>query len=391
MKLYTEIYLILVIGAFFIDFLLYKQSKKRIFITKVFTFGSSILFITGFTWVKLFYKFYADPHLPFYIMWFDFCFLIIYSSKLLLIISNFIKAKSTFTPKTINIFTTLILSVSVFVLFAGAFFYPKKTNTTTVEISFKNLPEQFTDYCIVQFSDVHLGSRPSEFEFYKQIVSEINRQNPDLVVFTGDMVNNFESEMDGFDSIFLEIKSKDGTFAVLGNHDYGDYTVWDSPQKKAKNLQKLKNHFSKFGFRLLNNESVFIRKQNDSIELIGVENFSKKGQKNYSNLTKAMINNQIASFKILLSHNPEHWDCEIVPKTDIDLTLSGHTHAAQMGWKLFGKVYSPAVLKYPQYNGLYEKDNQKIYVSRGVGYIGLPMIMGLHPEITVIKLKKLQL
>jgi len=388
MKLYTEIYLLLILSTFAIDFILYKQSKKRILITKVFIFSSTVLFFAGFTWIKLFYKYFSIPELPLYIMWFDFLFLLIYFPKLILISAHFIQTKWKINQRIVRLFSTSIISLSLVIICAGAFLFPQKISITTIEIPFEKLPDAYNNYSIVQFSDVHLGSRTNQLNFLKKIVTEINRQKPDMVVFTGDMVNNFASEMQGYDSLFLQIRSKDGNFAVLGNHDYGDYTVWDSPEKKTENLKQVKKAFKRFGFRLLNNESVTLHTQNDSIELIGVENFSKKSAKNYADLQKAIKNTNKNTFKLLLSHNPEHWELEILPQTNIDLTLSGHTHAAQMGIKVFGKVYSPAVFLYKQFNGLYEKEEQKIYVSRGVGFIGLPVMMGLYPEITVIKLKK---
>ncbi len=390
MKLYTEIYILLVALTFTIDLLLYKQSKKSIFINTIYIFLPGALFIAGFTWVKFFYQLFSTPKLPLFIMWFNMLFLAIYIPKLLCFISNFVKQKSRFNKQTINNVCLLLISFYLFLLFYGAFVTPNRIKVTNIEIAFENLPDSFHNFTIVQFSDAHLGSRPNDLKFYKNIVDSINQQSPDLVVFTGDMVNNFANEMNRFDTIFLRIKAKNGKFAVLGNHDYGDYTVWKSTEAKSENLKQIKNSFEKFGFRLLNNESTYLKQNNDSIALIGVENFSKKAHKNYSNLSASLKNVDNKLFKLLLSHNPEHWEMEILPQTNIDLTLSGHTHAAQMGIQVNGEVYSPAVFLYKQYNGLYEKENQKIYVSRGIGFIGLPLLIGLNPEITVIKLKKIR-
>jgi predicted MPP superfamily phosphohydrolase len=321
-------------------------------------------------------------------MWFNLLFLVIYIPKLLWIIGNIIKQKTQLKKSTINNVFCISTALYLLLLFYGTFITPNRIKINNVEITIHNLPVSFDNYTIVQISDVHLGSRPTDKKFYKNVVDIINNQKPDIVVFTGDMVNNFASEMVGFDTVFLRIKAKNGKFAVLGNHDYGDYTVWNSSQAKSENLQQIKKSFTNFGFRLLNNESIILKNGLDSIGLIGVENYRKKDYNNYSNLKKALKDIDNKSFKILLSHNPEHWEKEILPQTNIDLTLSGHTHAAQMGVQLNRKVYSPAVFLYKQYNGLYEKENQKIYVSRGIGYIGLPMLIGLNPEITVIKLKK---
>ncbi len=388
MKLYTEIYLLLVVFITAVDFLLYKQSKNRALVNKIFCFLPSLLFLAGFTWVKLFYKLYSDPQLPLIIMWFNLLFLTIYVPKFIVLIAGFVQLKARIERRKMQIYKALFVFAFFIFLIVGVFITPNRIDVRSVAISFEDLPAGFHDYTIVQFSDVHLGSRPRDKRFYKNIVAEINRQKPDLVVFTGDMVNNFASEMAGFDSVFLQIKSKDGNFAVSGNHDYGDYTTWATPKVKQQNLTEIKKTFTGLGFRLLNNESVYIKHGKDSIALLGVENFSTKEYRNYADLKKALNRVDKKSFKLLLSHNPEHWEHEILPQTDIDLTLSGHTHAAQMGMEVNGKVYSPAVFLYRQYNGIYKQKNQAIYVSRGVGYIGLPLLVGLSPEITVIKLKK---
>jgi predicted MPP superfamily phosphohydrolase len=387
MKLYTEVYVLLVLITLLIDLLLYKQSKKSIFINILFILLPGVIFIGGFTWVKFFYELFSAPQLPFVIMWFNLLFLVIYIPKLLWIVGNLVKQKTQLKKSIVNNAIYISTALYLLLLFYGTFITTNRIKITKVEISFQNLPASFDNYTIVQISDVHLGSRPTDKKFYKNVVEIINNQKPDIVVFTGDMVNNFAAEMVGFDPVFLRIKAKNGKFAVLGNHDYGDYTVWNSSQAKSENLQQIKKSFTNFGFRLLNNESIILKNGLDSIGLIGVENYRKKDYNNYSNLKKALKDIDNKSFKILLSHNPEHWEKEILPQTNIDLTLSGHTHAAQMGVQLNGKVYSPAVFLYKQYNGLYEKENQKIYVSRGIGYIGLPLLIGLNPEITVIKLK----
>jgi len=388
MKLYTEVYLFLILLTFTIDLLLYKQSKKGIFINLLFILLPGVFFLGGFTWVKFFYQQFSAPQLPFIISWFNLLFIVIYIPKLLLIVGNFIKQKTQLKKSTVNNVIYITIALYLFLIFYGTFISTNRIEVNKLEIRFQNLPANFDNYTIVQITDIHLGSRPNDKQFYKNVVDKINLENPDIVVFTGDMVNNFASEMVGFDTIFLRIKAKDGNFAVLGNHDYGDYTVWNLPKEKSENLNQIKKMFSNFGFRLLNNESIILKSGADSIELIGVENFSKKENKSYSNLQNALKKVDNKSFKILLSHNPEHWEQEILPQSNIDLTLSGHTHAAQMGMQLNGKIYSPAAFLFKQYNGLYEKENQKINVSHGIGYIGLPLLIGLNPEITVIKLRK---
>ncbi len=386
MKLYTEVYIILVLSTLLLDYLLYKQSKRSIFINIVFIFAPAIIFTAGFTWVKFFYQLFSAHQLPLLIMWFNMGFLAIYVPKFILVLSNIISSKKKYTISTIRIFRNALIALVLIVFAYSVFITPQTISVKRIDIPFRDLPTAFDNYTIVQFSDVHLGSRPNDPQFYRKLVAEINHQQPDIVVFTGDMVNNFASEMVDFDTLFLQIKSKDGNFAVLGNHDYGDYSVWDTEAEKSENLSQIKKSFKKFGFQLLNNESLYLKKKSDSIALIGVENYRKKAPLNYSNLQKSMKGVDSKAFKLLLSHNPQHWEREILPQSDIDLTLSGHTHAAQMGFIIFGKIFSPAVFLFKQYYGVYEQENQKIYVSRGVGYIGLPLLIGLNPEISVIKL-----
>jgi hypothetical protein len=256
-------------------------------------------------------------------------------------------------------------------------------------LHFEDLPAAFDGYQITQISDIHSGS----FDNHKKIeyaVNLIKEQNSDAILFTGDLVNNKTTEMLPWKDLFSQLKAKDGVYSVLGNHDYGDYIQWNSPEEKAQNLEDLKFLQKEMGFDLLLNESRFIERDGQRIALIGVENWGKGGFKKSGDLKKASENIDKNDFKILLSHDPSHWD-EVVLKDDYHyhLTLSGHTHGMQFGIEIPGWVkWSPIKWRYKHWAGIYEELGQYINVNRGFGYLGYPGRVGIWPEITVIKLKK---
>jgi len=256
------------------------------------------------------------------------------------------------------------------------------------DISFPNLPDSFNGFKIVQISDFHIGSFVESENEVERIVAMINSSEPDIVVFTGDMVNNLGREMDCFVDILANIESKYGKYAILGNHDYGDYTKWDIEEQKVQNHIHLKENIAKAGFQILLNENTEIEINGSSISLIGVENWGHPPFPRYGNLKKAMQGVDSDSLKILLSHDPSHWDAKVLGKTNIDLTLSGHTHGMQFGIDIPGFKWSPIQYKYSRWAGLYEQNNQYLYVNRGIGYIGLATRIGIRPEIAVIKLSR---
>lgn len=276
----------------------------------------------------------------------------------------------------------------VFVLLTSTFITPYKPKINTLEVYIKQLPASFDNYNLIQISDAHLGARLYDKAYFEHITTLINDRNPDLIVFTGDMINNFAEEMIGFDSIFNALQAQDGKFAVLGNHDYGDYSNWPDTISKVQNLKKIKDGFRKFAFQLLLNQHVHINRNNDSIALIGVENYHVKQHQNYANYTKAIEGISATSISLLLNHNPLYWPILDSSTVKPALTLSGHTHAGQFGLTFGNKVYSPVGIIYPEYNGLYVSDGYQLYVNRGIGFIGLPFIVGLKPEITQIILKR---
>ena len=257
-----------------------------------------------------------------------------------------------------------------------------------VMLKFPDLPEAFDGFTITQLSDIHAGSFTSVKGVEKGI-NLVNKQNSDLLLFTGDLVNNKASEMDPWKETFAKLKAPYGKYSVLGNHDYGDYTGWESEEAKAANLVSLKNVHKEIGFKLLLNSSTEIQKDGQSIALIGVENWGKGGFHKYGSLTKAADHIDDDKFKILMSHDPSHWEAKTLEhEKHINLALAGHTHGMQFGIELFGFQWSPVKYMYPQWAGLYERNGKYLYVNRGFGFLGFKGRLGIWPEITVITLKK---
>jgi uncharacterized protein len=256
-----------------------------------------------------------------------------------------------------------------------------------IPIRFRQLPLAFNGFRIIQISDLHINAFVKNEDHLLRAVELINSENPDLVLFTGDMVNNNSNELVPFVSILKKIKSSYGKFSILGNHDYGDYTNWPSDQEKQADHNQLIRLQEEAGFRVLRNENVNIERDGAKIELIGVENYGKPPFPKYGNLKDAMSGTDSSGFKLLMSHDPSHWDLEVRGQPDIALTLSGHTHGMQMGIEIPGFKWSPVQYKYPRWAGLYEEQNQFLYVNRGLGYIGYAGRAGIYPEITSFELK----
>lgn len=256
------------------------------------------------------------------------------------------------------------------------------------EIGFKDLPESFDGYTITHLSDFHCGSFESRSKL-KYAIDLVNEQNSDLIAFTGDFVNNTYTEILPWIDEFKKINSKDGKFSILGNHDYGDYYDWGNEENKKLGFKKLIEIQNKLGFKVLRDESVHIKKNKEKISLVGVENWGD-GFKKKGDIDKAINGLDESDFKIVLSHDPSHWDKILVDhKEKFNLTLSGHTHGMQFGIEIPGFIkWSPVKYRYKYWAGLYERSNQFINVNRGFGVLGFPGRVGIWPEITVIKLKK---
>ncbi|WP_369048205.1 metallophosphoesterase [Tenacibaculum sp. UWU-22] len=255
-------------------------------------------------------------------------------------------------------------------------------------VTFADLPEAFDGFTITHISDIHSGSFTNKNKI-QYGVDLINQQKSDVILFTGDVVNNFAKEMDSWITVFKQLEAPMGKFSVLGNHDYGDYSEWKSPEEKAANFQEIKNIHPKIGFDLLLNEHRYLEKDGQKIALIGVENWGK-GFNKAGNLQKASQGVAKADFKILMTHDPSHWEYK-VKKDDFNyhLSLCGHTHGLQFGIEIPGYIkWSPAQYIYKQWAGLYEHLGRYVNVNRGFGYHAFPGRVGIWPEITVIKLKK---
>jgi uncharacterized protein len=254
------------------------------------------------------------------------------------------------------------------------------------DVFFKDLPPAFQGFTITQISDVHSGSFDDKSAVARGI-ELVNAQKSDLLVFTGDLVNSRADEMEPYTQLFGTLNAAFGKFSILGNHDYGHYARWESEQAEAENFDRFLGVHRDMGFKLLRNEAVRIEKDGQFIDLLGVENWSKNFGK-FGDLNKTIAQTTPGSFKVLLSHDPSHWEAEAVPHTEkIHLTLAGHTHGMQFGVDIPGIKWSPVQYVYKQWSGLYTKMEQNIYVNRGFGFLGFPGRVGMWPEITVLTLK----
>lgn len=257
-----------------------------------------------------------------------------------------------------------------------------------VKLAFDNLPKAFEGFKILHISDIHSGSFDSR-EAIVDGIALINQQEADVILFTGDLVNNDSREILPFIEDFKTLKAPYGVYSVLGNHDYGDYKKWDSAQDKQANMELLYRYQKEMGFQLLNNENSILTKGEDVIGIYGVENWGNPPFPQKGDLDKALSGKEEVGFKVLLSHDPTHWDKKVVSHSvHFDLTLSGHTHGMQFGVEIPGFKWSPIKYIYPQWAGLYAKGKQYLYVNRGFGFLGFPGRVGIWPEITLIDLTR---
>lgn len=255
------------------------------------------------------------------------------------------------------------------------------------KLVYDNLPVAFKGLKVVHISDIHAGSFTDKKAVIRG-VEKIMKQQPDLILFTGDLVNNVAVEMQDYMDVFDKLSAPLGVYSTLGNHDYGDYVSWNNEEDKKANLEKLKQVHAGLGWRLLMNEHVVLEKGADKIALLGVENWSAKARfPKYGDLKKAYAGAADYPFKILMSHDPSHWKEEVCESyKDIDLMLAGHTHGMQFGVELPGFKWSPVQYVYKEWAGLYQKEAQRLYINRGFGFIGYPGRVGILPEITLLEL-----
>jgi len=254
---------------------------------------------------------------------------------------------------------------------------------------FPRLPEAFHGFRIVQVSDLHLGSFFDEGPV-RAAIDRILDLKPDLILFTGDLVNNLCSEAEPYDALLRRLQAPFGVYSVLGNHDYGEYHRWNSPQEKSANLERLKQFQRDLGWKLLLNQHAAIEKDGQAIGLIGVENWSRRMNfQRYGDMQKATAGMPDFPFHILMTHDPSHWKAEVVSGyPQVDLTLSGHTHGMQFGVEVPGFRWSPVQYVYKEWADWYEDGKQHLYVNRGLGFIGYPGRVGIEPEVTLIELER---
>ncbi len=367
--------------------------------------------LTGLLGFSIFYSSIDPSNILLYFHYISGTFILFYVPKLVFNIFNLIddliqlaksifkkiiksnsEAKQTGDPITRKQFLTrtgIVIAGLPFISIAygikwGKFNYTVRNQT----LNFSNLPNAFDGLRIVQISDFHIGSFLKSIDEVDNAVEIINEQNADLLLFTGDFVNNLSSEMDKFIPILNKLTAKVGKYSILGNHDYGDYIRWNSDKEKRENLERLIKIQEDIGFKMLLNDSQKINLIDEEIEVVGVENWGLHPFPQYGDLNKALLNTDQDLFKILMSHDPTHWDEQVLEKTNIDLTLSGHTHGAQFGIEIPGWRWSPVNMRYKRWGGLYTEGNQNLYVNTGIGFIGFPGRVGMPPEITVIELKR---
>ncbi|HEX5667927.1 MAG TPA: metallophosphoesterase [Chitinophagaceae bacterium] len=295
-------------------------------------------------------------------------------------------SSSTITRSTFMSWLGIGLGTTLFGTLLWGFGNKYRYKLQEIAMRFKDLPEGFRGLRIIHISDIHSGSFTDKKAVEKGVELILDTK-PDIILFTGDLVNDRADEMHEFKDVFAKLTAPLGVYSTLGNHDYGDYASWPSPKAKAENLEQLKAVHGEMGWKLLMNEHVVLEKEGHKMALLGIENWSAKANfARYGSLTNAYRGSEDIPFKILMSHDPSHWDAEVKNYKDIHLTLSGHTHGMQFGVEIPWFKWSPVQYVYKQWAGLYEDGHQKLYVNRGFGFIGYPGRVGILPEITLIEL-----
>ncbi len=387
----------------------FKTVYKNSWLTKTYLLLNTLIFLNFFLRVIYVYhnelsysdQFYGNLSIPFALFFTLVCFKLIIilflffediSRSFLSIINfffNFSDAKIFERRSFLSKIALLVASIPIPFVLYGIYKGRYNYKVYKYDLSFDDLPEDFDGYQITHISDIHSGSLKNKNNV-EYAVKLINEQKSDLILFTGDIINNKSSELIKWKDLLSTMKASDGKFSVLGNHDYGDYVNWNNKQEKEDNFSDLLNFQKQMGFKVLLNENIKIKKGESNISLIGVENWGKGRFKKKGDIDKACIGLNERDFKIVLSHDPSHWDKILIDhKTHFHLTLSGHTHGMQFGIEIPGWVkWSPAKWAYRQWAGLYNEKNQFLNVNRGFGVLGFPGRVGIPPEISVITLKK---
>lgn len=372
------------------DIYIYKLYIKRHIAnrrTRLLWFVPSVILMLGLLWILLFSR--GGHGGQSFIGIFTITYLAIVLSKVIFSICSLLDLPTRYTLKLqSHPFAWLGVvagAATMLVILYGTFWGRKQFEVKQIVFTSPDLPAAFDGYRVAQVSDIHTGSWRNNREALREAVALVNAQRADIIVFTGDLVNNEAAELDPFEDILSRLQAPDGVYSVLGNHDYSPYRHWSSKKAREKNLQDIKERQAAMGWHLLDNKHVMLHRDTDSIALIGVGDDGGRTLDRYSDLPLATRGTEQTAFKLLLSHTPTHWRREVLD-TDIDLTLSGHTHAMQFA---LGRL-SPSSLMYPEWSGLYMEGSRGLYVNVGLGFIGLmPLRFGAWPEITVITLKKM--
>jgi predicted MPP superfamily phosphohydrolase len=292
--------------------------------------------------------------------------------------------RSDFLSKTALIAASVPFGAMTYGIISGAHDYRVRRQT----IKLANLPKSFDGIKIAQLSDIHSGSFFNK-RAVRAGVDMVLAEKPDLIFFTGDLVNNEATEVKEYIDVFNKLRAPLGMFSITGNHDYGDYHRWSSQEAKRKNFSDLIEAHRLLGFNLLMNQNHILEMSGDKVAILGIENWGGRGFAKYGKLDQAYRGVEDAPVKVLLSHDPSHWDAQVRPQyPDIDLMLSGHTHGFQFGVEIGNFKWSPSQYAYKQWAGLYKEGSQFLYVNRGFGYIGYPGRIGMPPEITIFELKR---
>jgi predicted MPP superfamily phosphohydrolase len=292
--------------------------------------------------------------------------------------------RTEFISKASLIAVAVPMATFSFGIASGAHNYRLRRRT----IRLPNLPKEFDGITIGQLSDIHSGSFFSR-KGVKKGIDLLKSENPDVIFFTGDLVNDVASEVKDYKDLFAKVKAPLGVYSTLGNHDYGDYRSWTSVEKKKDNLAALIQSHKEMGWDILLNENRTLKVDGEEIAIIGVENWGAGRFSKYGDLEKAYKGTEDKPVKLLLSHDPSHWDAQIRPEfRDIDVTFAGHTHGFQFGVEIGDFRWSPSKYIYRQWADLHQEGNQYLYVNRGFGFIGYPGRIGILPEVTIIELKK---
>ncbi len=407
-------FLLITLLSIVVNYSLFKWWKKKNKLnSKVwinvgfFLFGiMPAVYITGFLFFWFLIPVTNSPLTYNYFSYFLLLFILVFFPKFVFmlfiygerVLSTFIKSKKNAEKqyhyprlsrrKFISQVGIIMATAPIVTLLFGAFRGRYAFYTKHIRLSFPNLPSSFDGLRIVQISDLHLGSFGNDRGPLIDAFNLIHNEHPDIILFTGDIVNNFAGEMRGWDEVFRKLKAPMGKFSILGNHDYGNYSRWASSEEKEANFDGIIDGHRKFGFTLLRNQSVVLERNGETIGLGGVENWGRNSYPRKGDLTKASNDIKNTPFRILMSHDPDHWDTKVLGHGFYNLTLSGHTHGMQFGFEKGDIRWSPAQYIQKRWAGLFREGDKYLYVNRGLGYLGMPARVGMPPEITVIDISR---